>query len=65
MNTKSYILHHDGVDWNLRDYPSQRVLARFQCQRKALRQSLTHANGEGAKLVLIPQAAKSSFNNRS
>ncbi len=49
-----YTLHHDGADWSLRQLPAQRLVARYQCRRTALRDSMARAHLSGARLVLIP-----------
>lgn len=49
-----YTLHYDGRDWNLKHSTTRRVVARFQCRRTALRESLAHAHIHKAKLVLVP-----------
>jgi hypothetical protein len=55
--TDCYTLHHDGADWSLRQLPAQRLVARYQCRRTALRDSMARAHHSGARLVLIPGTA--------
>ena len=51
---KSFTLLYDGRDWNLKHSATTRMVARYQCRRTALRESMAHAHGNRAKLVLVP-----------